>query len=162
MPKHTVQTFFKDGTYIITGSGIPSCTYPDGSIFDGVVKISSTFQCNDTEQPFLQKNIIRQTTSSIKTTRLSLFSFNINKNFMNMNNLGQSIKGTYNIRGNKLYIDDAYGYNQALGTHTKYKIIFKLTPNGFSQQWYYVDNCENKYKLFVIQNYTYNGPNESQ
>ena len=73
----SIQQFFKDGDYTYIGAGIPTCIFLNGSTYDGKVKISSTFQCNDISQSFLQKNIIKKTIPNINITKIQVISFNI-------------------------------------------------------------------------------------
>lgn len=155
----TIETFFKDGNYDTSGTGIKSCTHPDGVVYNGTVTISSIYDCNN-KKSFYQKNIVRETSHSIDTTRLTLLSFDINNIFLAMNNLGTSINGTYRIHNNKLVVHTIYGYQEPLGTNVKTKIICIKNDKGFSMKFYYMlphknkDNI-NKYKLFASQIYVY-------
>lgn len=147
MPQHTIQTFFKDGTYVATGRGDPSCTFPNGSNFNGTLEVSSTYQCEDINQKFLQKNFKRQT-----AVAMSLFSFNICHDYLCMNDGKQSITGKFNIKGNRLYVK-FFGYNQTLGKMCKQRGSYTLTPTGFFQRWYYLNN-HGKYVLYLNVNYS--------
>lgn len=147
MTKHNIQKFFKDGSYSVIGYIEPSCTYPQGSNFNGTLEISSTYQCEDIKQKFLQKNLKRQTLSG-----LSLFSFNIYNQFYSMNNNNQALSGKYNIKGKKLYLK-LFGYSQPLGKICKQYGVYKLTSTGFEQKIYYLDNHKH-YKLFLTVKYT--------
>lgn len=65
-PSFSIQDFFKDGKYNVAIIGIPSCTFINGFGYAvGSLRVSSSFQCNDPTQPFLQKNIIAQTIADI-------------------------------------------------------------------------------------------------
>jgi hypothetical protein len=152
-----IKNYFKDGMYTVFGVGIPSCTFPNGPTYEGDVKIYSTYQCNDLTQPFLQKNIVSETGVSLVETRLSTFTFNINKSTIAVNNLGSAHGGTYTITENKKNILTATydeGYDNSLGKNVPIKIVFQLTPAGFTALHYYLDKGK-RYQIQSIRNYTY-------
>jgi hypothetical protein len=155
-----IKNYFKDGMYTVFGLGIPSCTFPNGPTYEGDVKIYSTYQCNDLTQPFLQKNIVSETGVSLDDTRISVFTFNINNSAIAVNNLGSAHGGTYTITENKnnekIILTAVYdeGYDNSLGKNVPIKIVFQLTPAGFTALHYYLDKCK-RYQIQSIRNYTY-------
>jgi hypothetical protein len=155
-----IKNYFKDGMYTVFGVGIPSCTFPNGPTYEGDVKIYSTYQCNDLTQPFLQKNIVSETGVSLVDTRISVFTFNINNSAIAVNNLGSAHGGTYTITENKnnekIILTAVYdeGYDNSLGKNVPIKIVFQLTPAGFTALHYYLDKGK-RYQIQSIRNYTY-------
>ena len=152
-----IKNYFKDGMYTVFGVGIPSCTFPNGPTYEGDVKIYSTYQCNDLTQPFLQKNIVSETGVSLVDTRLSTFTFNINKSTIAVNNLGSAHGGTYTITKNQKNILTATydeGYDNSLGRNVPIQIVFQLTPAGFAALHYYLDKGK-RYQIQSIRIYTY-------
>jgi hypothetical protein len=147
MPRHTIQTFFKDGTYMSVGVCDPTCTLPNGSNVGGPLEISSTYQCEDTKQKFLQKNIKKNIEKG-----LILNSFNIYNDYYSMHNNGQAVSGKYKIKGNKLYIK-FFGYSNTLGKICKQLSIYTLTSVGFIQKRYYLNN-HGKYIVYINVIYT--------
>ena len=150
----SIQQFFKDGDYTYIGAGIPTCIFPNGSTYDGKVKISSTFQCNDISQSFLQKNIIKKTIPNINITKIQVISFNINTKCINVNNVGSSLQGKYTINGNKLYVDFDESFMSGLGINVKMIYSYEKTPAGFVQITYYLDTATNNYNPLFIHLYT--------
>ena len=128
-----IQHFFIDGDYTYTGTGIPTCIFPNGSTYDGEVKISSTFHCNDQTQSFLQKNIIKKTIANINNTRIQVI--------------------TYIINGNKLYVDFDQSFMSGLGINVKMIYSYEKTPAGYSQITYYLDTATNNYNPLFIHLY---------
>jgi hypothetical protein len=147
MPKQTIQTFFKDGTYKGVGVNKPSCIFPNGSTFYNTLVVSSTYQCEDTKQKFLQKNF----NSSMETV-LTLVSFNIYNDFYSTSDQNQAFAGKYKIKCNKLYAK-FFGYSHTLGKICTILNIYILTSTGFISKRYYLDN-HGQYKLFRTVNYT--------
>jgi hypothetical protein len=147
MPKQTIQTFFKDGSYEGIEVNKPSCILPSGSKLYITLEISSTYQCEDTKQKFLQKNL----DSNVKAI-LTRASFNIYNDLYNTSNQNQASSGKYKIRGNKLYAN-IFGYSHTLGKICKQLQIYILTSTGFISKRYYLDN-HGQYKLFRTVNYT--------
>jgi hypothetical protein len=158
-----IKNYFKDGFYTVFGVGIPSCTFPNGPTYIGNVKIYSTYHCNDLTQPFLQKNIVSETGVSLDALRISTFTFNINDSAIAVNNLGSAYSGTYTITKNqnneKNILTTIYdeGYNNSLGRNVPLKIVFQLTPGGFTALHYYLDKY-NGYQIQCIRQYTYKSP----
>ena len=149
----SIQHFFIDGDYTITGAAVPSCTYPNGLMYNGTTKISSTFVCNDTSQLFYKKNIVR----IANTTRVSTITFNINNYSLHTSSGGTAFSGPYFIYGNKLYVDGT-GYTDPLGIvskNEKLKNVFELTPDGFYYYGYYLDE-NNKYQIYIIHRHIKN------
>ena len=154
----SIKNYFKDGIYTLFGVGIPSCTFPNGPTYEGDVKIYSTYQCNDVNQPFLQKNILSETLASLDNTRVSIFTFNINNSTIAVNNLGSAHGGTYTITENQNNILTAFydeGYDNSLGRNVPIKIVFQLTPAGFTALHYYFDKGFTQYQIQSIRIYTY-------
>ena len=152
-----IKNYFKDGYYTLFGVGIPSCTFPNGPTYEGDVKIYSTYQCNDVNQHFLQKNILSETLASLDNTRVSIFTFNINNSAIAVNNLGSAHGGTYIITENQKNILTATydeGYDNSLGRNVPIKIVFQLTPAGFTALHYYLDKGK-PYQIQSIRIYTY-------
>lgn len=156
-----IKNYFKDGIYTLFGVGIPSCTFPNGPTYEGDVKIYSTYQCNDVNQHFLQKNILSEPLAAIDDRRVSIFTFNINNSAIAVNNLGSSHGGTYTITENKnnekiiltAFYDE--GYDNSLGRNVPIKIVFQLTPAGFTALHYYFDKGFTQYQIQSIRIYTY-------
>lgn len=147
----SIQTFFKDGIYTVSGVGVPSCTFPNGAKYNGKVKISSIFQCDDPTQPFVQKNICSETQSDINTIRITITSFNIDTICVTLSNLGSFVSGQYNIINNYLYTNRS-GYGQGIGQHGKFQDIYEKTPGGFTLLTYYLDT-NNKYQIKTMRKY---------
>jgi hypothetical protein len=154
-PSFSIQDFFKDGKYNVATVGTPSCTFINGFGYAvGSLRVSSSFQCNDPTQPFLQKNIIAQTNDDINRKRLSIFTFNINQNSIIGTNLGGALKGTYTILGNKLYSAHVEGYANRRGKIEKNYYTYERTPAGYFHTVYYLDD-NNNYQVYIMTNQTY-------